>query len=658
MATGAVWAQASDEGAPIIVGERREGLKAYHLERLELAFRFDARWREDRIRTIGQAEQKNTEEIYTESIDLSSRSFIGHRNLVDLTVDLSIGWEDSTSDSETTGLLQRDSGVVTTYNINALILAESATPTTIYALKTKSLFDREFAGSIDSTNSEYGVIVRTFEDFAPTSFHYFHREQLEDSQLSLADYSQKQDTFSIHTQWSPTDTQRLLIEYAFDIVEERQASTFVNDYNRHDATITHTWDFGPENAHNLRSTARLYDQDGPYGNRTLRLDESLRLQHSDTFDTRYDVTIEDRSVISSSQQRYRASVTARHRLFDSLVTTANVGAERVDVPEDDYHSVETFGSLNFDYTKQVPYGRFFAAVSLGYDRINNSERGSPVTILDERVTFNDPLPAIIARRNIERSSVVVTNISNTRFYVEGIDYTLRWFPDRIELYRIVGGAIADGQSVAVDYEIGPEPRNSIETLSHGISLRYGIDEGPLEGLSAYMTYREINQDLETIDPSRFTLNDTTRLLLGVELRRGPITLLAEREDVNSVISPYELVRLSARYDQRLGIRSWFTADVSHEMTEFGNTGSTVELDRISVEYAKMLTSGLHARARLQYRDESDSIGVNTRGFEQVLELNFSRRQTDIYATIRNSMLEGDRVDTNSQTFSFGLRRAF
>ncbi|MCL4222263.1 MAG: hypothetical protein KJZ65_12935 [Phycisphaerales bacterium] len=651
------YAQSIEDEGPIVLGQK-EGLKGFRLERVDVALRFDGRWREEKIRQSGEPTRKNTEDQYEEWVDISTRSYIGHRNLCDLTADLSLGWQNIEATNELTGLDQSDSGTLSTYNISALLLGESKAPTTVYANQSRTLFDREFSGSYDSTLSEYGAIVTTFMDTAPTTFQLFHREQDDDEQFGLADYHLTQDTLSVHSDWSPTERQNLLIDYALDRVDESRGSIYTNSYDRHDATITHTLRFGPEDRHSLRSSLRIYDQSGDYAQSTYRLDEILRLRHTDRFETRYDLTGEQRTTGGRDQNRYRLSGLARHKLFDSLVTTFSLGASQTTMPDENFTSDEYFTTLNFDYVKRVPYGQFNAGLGLNLDNIKNSDRGDTIPFRDERVTFNDPLPVIIARRNIVPESVLVTNLAGTYVYVEGLDYTLSAFPDRIELRRVVGGAIADGQTVLVDFDLGPEPANSIDSFTHTIVLRYTIQEGRLRGLSTYLTYSDVSQELDAVDPSLFTLNDQTRLLLGTELRRGPVTLTAEHEDVSSDISPYTLLRLQARYDQRLGARSWVSLEATHEEVDYGQTDRSVELNRLTGEIGRMLAPGLHGRLRLRYRDESDNIGGDTRGFEELAELKYTRGQTDLYATVRYSQLESDATDTQSQLFSFGLRRAF
>ena len=61
---------------------------------------------------------------------------------------------------------------------------------------------------------------------------------------------------------------------------------------------------------------------------------------------------------------------------------------------------------------------------------------------------------------------------------------------------------------------------------------------------------------------------------------------------------------------------------------------------------------------LIWRDQQDSNDSDVEGFEQWLDLTWDYRQTTVYASIRNSMLDSDDSDSLFQTFLLGIRREF
>lgn len=645
------------DGGPVVFTPGDERFEKWVLQDLDVSLEFFSRYRRDKV-TGSSNDRKDTELLFRETVGVSTRSYIGHPNLIDLTADASIGFEDNFIDSETRGIDNgHETSFVDQFNISALILGESAAPTTVYARRDETLLEREFTGSIDSQTTELGASVRTFRETIPTTFRYLHREQSQSDQIGFVDDSITQDTFSVQSFWTPNEKQRLSVDYSYDIVDETRLGGVSTDYTRHDAIIIHDWDFGEEGKHNLRSTARIFDQQGDFPQRTLRLSEIMTLEHSDTLETRYYLTLEDREVQTQTQRLVRGSAQVRHELFDSLVSTARVGGSQTTLPDDDFTSNQVFADADFDYTKKVPYGRLRASLGLAVDQIEDSERGTTITLLDQTRVFNDPFPVVIERRNIVLSSIRVTDLTNTTTYVEGLDYTVRALPNSVELTRVLGGAIADGQAVLIDYDIGPEPASTTTTYLASVSVRYSFEEGALRGLSVYSDYRDVSQEIDS-ESTLLIPNESRNLRVGAEYVVRPYTFKAEYEDQDSTNSPFNSYRLEARYDQRLGWNSYLTASATHERIEFTDDDNTVILTRLSGEWSQAFSEDLDVRLRLTYRDEQDDLSGDTRGFEQGLEVNWRKGQTTAYLGVRNAFLESDSEDRLSQTFSFGFRRLF
>lgn len=661
-ATGAVWAQDAasirEDGGPIIVGESVGELKPFELHSYSMAFDFMSRFRQDELDQRGQPSTTDTERLFRGTLDFSTESYIGHENLIDLTADFQVGLENQDINSETLNDENNDLTLTDLYDVSAQILKEGPVPVTAYSRRTEALIDREFSGTIKAVSSETGMIARFKSDVAPTWIQYFHREQDESDQLDTVNTGLVQDTAAIHSDYRIDADQRLEFNYTFDHVDETQGFNFDNTYDRNDGELIHTIRFGPENRHDLRSSLRYYDQSGDFALQVLRLDEQLTMRHTDQFDMRYNLEGETREQGGDQQQLLLGSATATHRLFDSLTSSATAGGSHFALPDDDFTSEDAFINGSLDYTKKVPLGRFDAGTSLGYNVLDNSDRGGTLSVTDQPGTFNDPFPIVISRSRIIPSTVRVTDVSRLRTYIEGSDYTLSDFPDRIELDRVVGGAIIDGQTVLISYDIGPEAANRIETTTGTISLRYTFERGWLQGLSLYTTLQRADHTLTADDPEDFTLDDFTSILYGAEYRIGDLTLSAERENRDSTISPYDATRLEASFDRRLGRFSTLSLDVRYETIDYSDDNNHLDLLRVSGRWSERLATYLDLNLRLQYRDEHETIGGDVTGFEQAIELNWHYRQTSAYASFRNAMLDGDTVDRTSQTIIFGFRRTF
>lgn len=658
-AAGAARAQAPepDPEGPIIVGEQTERFRLFELDRFGGSVDLFARRQVDERRTPGAPKIRDTEDLFRETLSLSGRAFIGHRNLIDLNVSVQLGLEDSFLDSDTFARKEHDNTFRNLYDISALILGEGPAPLTVYTRRDQTLLDREFAASIDSTTTETGAFLLVKSDVAPTTFRYFHREQEQIDRLGMLDFGLVQDTFEVESEIRLADKQRLSLDYTYDLIDEDLSFGATQQFDRHNALAVHTIDFGPEDRYNLRSSLRYFEQNGDINHRQVRWDETLLLRHTDRFETRYDLSVDDQTIEGQNQRMGLGAFSLRHRLFESLVTTARLGGSATTI-EDEFETTNVFGDVGLQYTKAVPYGRLDASVGLGFNREDNGERGSELAILNDSRVFSDPQPIVISRRNVVPGSIVVTDAANVRVFVQGVDYTVRVLPDRVEIRRLVGGAIADGQQVLVDYRVGPEPASTVDTVVGNFAVRYSITEGRLSGLDVYLTYQQVDQMLRKGSPLTIVLDDTQRLVYGVEYRIWAFTFTGEQEHFDSSVTPFDALRLGARFDQRIGPSSALTVDLTREELDFPRDDNRVELNRITATWFQQLSSELDFRAHLLYRDERDRFSGNTRGFEQALEVHWTRAQTDVFASVRNAMLEGDNADTMFQTFTLNIRRSF
>lgn len=645
------------DSGPVIVGAQRGKYKPLEFRSITAAFEFLGEYHNDTRTQADGSKLQDTETRLRETLDFGWDAAIGHKNLIDFSGTAKLGLETIDLSSDTEGASTNNTQLVDMYDMRALILGESDLPVTLYTRRDEARNDRQFAGTLESTSAETGAIAQLRSSVAPTMVQLFHRENDQSDPLGTTDYHLVQDSLHVGSNVVLAEAQRLEIDYTFDSIDEQQSSFYEDSYDRNDGTFTHTVDFGPEMRDNLRSTARIYTQTGLVPQDTYRLDEQLRLYHSDRLDSHYDATIEDRTIQGQEQQFLRGVAGVRHRLFDSLTSTGSIGVNRLDV-QDVFTSDGMFVTAGLDYTKKVPLGRLDASMSLVFDTQDNSERGSSLTVVNEPHTFNDPFPLTIARRNIVESSVRVTAASGFPEYQEGPDYTMQWFPDRVELTRVVGGAIADGETVLVSYEIGPEPGNTLDTNTQAMTVRYTFEEGWLTGLSPYVIYRRTDQNVSASDPSQFVLDDVNSLTYGVDYRIGGLYLMVEQENHDSTVQPYDSFRTEASYDQRFSRDASLYVSATHQTIDYRDDGSSIELNHLTGRWTQRFEPSLEFSVNLIYRDEHDRDGLTTQGLEEALEIKWHKRQTSIFVNLRNANLDGDSVDTDSQSMSIGFRRDF
>ncbi|MFZ4573676.1 MAG: hypothetical protein ACOYN0_04720 [Phycisphaerales bacterium] len=642
---------------PVVVGTPRDTWKSVEVIKLEAALEFRLQYQRDQIRQTGQADQRTTQSRHRELFDLSTEMAFGHRNLALLTGAVQFGLEDISTKTNVQDD-DHESDFVSMWDLNALFFATSAAPTDVFARREQSTLDRAFAGNIEQTLTEEGIGTRISGENSNASFRYFHRETELSGGFGDIDSNVTQDSFVAQGNALLTDTQRLEAVYTFDLIDESQTGGFADSYARQDANVVHTLVFGPEELrHELRSSLRYYSQSGLQDLSNLRLDEVLTLRHSRRLESRYNLSVDTRDVRGRSQDQVRGEASIRHRLFESLTSTATVGLERQS-SSDGFSSDEAFISGQLDYTKAVPYGRLDIGGGASFNRQSNGERGSNASIIDEAYVFNDGFAIIIVRRNIIPGSFVITPTQGFPRFQEGLDYTVSVFPDHAEVRGVLGGAFVDGQTLLISYDVGPEPGNDIDTTGTTLSIRYSITEGWLDGLALYTTYRTTAFSVQADDPSLFAFDDVQDLLVGTEYTIGGLDLTLEYNDHDSTFDAYSLHRIQAIYILTLGPGSNLSADASREVIDFRSQNNQVTFDRAGLRWNYRLNDSLDFTARLEYRNEDSQQRGDSIALDESVGLSWTRRQTTMYCNVRNSDVDSNDSNQTSQFLECGIRRQF
>jgi hypothetical protein len=654
---GEAGAQGVDEG-PVVVSPRPP-LEAWILERLDAALVLEWRLDVDEVTPDDEPKQRDSEDRLREILEISSRSYVGHPNLLQLDLSGRFWLEQSWLDLDTEDRTERINTTTLDWNATGLFFQKQTVPITLYGFQNTADIDRQFGGTLEQTLLEYGARIRILSEKAPTTVHLFRREVEQDDRFGGLDFMIDQYTAQAdgHVQLGPG--QRLTWDASFDDVDEAGQLQTPRSFDRLEGNATHTVDFGDQDQHQFRSRARYFDESGEREFRQVRVDERLRLRHAPKFVSWYDYTFERLDRPDLEQVRHEGIASFRHELFESLTTVGRVGANALDIDTEDFDQDEVFGDLSTDYVKRVPGGRFFAGGDLRLSHLDQSDRGTPLPVFDDTCTFDAANICVIPRRNVTEGSIFVTDFTGLITYVEGVDYSLLVLPDRVEVMRLPGGAIGPMETVLVDYEIGPEPGGTVDTTGYGGDLRYTFDETFLKGLSVFGRYFEQDESRsEELVAGGQIENDFTDLSYGLEYGAWKVYLKAEQQHRDSSLSPFDATRLEARYTENLGPGSVVVLSALYQDLDRTDEDLRTQTLTFSGQWNQQITRRLRMSLVLQWQDVDDSGGFDSQAFEQELDLTWRYRQTELYAQVRNSYRDTEVDETLFQTFIVGVRREF
>jgi hypothetical protein len=654
------------EGETLVLG-RHQKTQWLHLDpadyTLELTTRYDA----SHIKQPSAPAADSSSWTFEESIEIATNGYIVHPNIVELNLVGRFGlaqrfFEGDTLNTPTAAIAANQpdteqNDILYAWDARATILRNQIAPLTLYTTRSQQYLSRDFGPTLESTNTTYGLNWNINLKNAPMRVLASHREEEQDDLSGIQAFSITQDNFEYGGTYKFTPSRFLSWDYNFNDITQSGSLAGSTHFNTHDASLTYEDEFGDKKQNTFYSTLEYRNQSGDFPLEQFRFDNSLRLQHTDRFETDYTYTYTDDDIAGSQRTSHRGTARFRHRLYESLVTSGQVGAELNEFGGGG--TGETyFATLNFDYAKRVPKGRITADLTLATAYQNEDANAQPLVIADEPHNFTDPLGVVIARPNVNPSSIRVTDPAGVFLFRPGIDYQVISFRDRTEIRRIPTGLIPPGGAVLVDYALFPEPAHTTTTNSIAGGLRYDFTEGYLKGLAVYGRFLFQDQNIESGQTEFFVPDDVNDFLAGTEYRFWNLILTAEHQWHDSQIDPYDSTRLSARYAQRFRQDTTLSATAAYTTIDYQEPSNTVDLVTVSAELEHRFSRALDARLTLLYRNERDDLLGDTTGFEQLLSLNWKHRQTEIYVLLRNATFETEAQDASFQYFQIGFRRRF
>ena len=278
-------------------------------------------------------------------------------------------------------------------------------------------------------------------------------------------------------------------------------------------------------------------------------------------------------VIGGSQQRGQ-----------NLLISADVTATE---DQDTSFDRQTTGArATIKYTYPTSFGSINFGGGLG------AKRTDQVSDSDQAQVFDEPALMIgtnlVALRNdfVITQTVIVRNEPKTQIFVEGIDYRLVTVGSTTSIQRLIGGNIADGQTVLMDYSYQTGGTVKFDTLTQN----YVVDVQFLNHFSAFV--RLSDRDNEVVDGApAIPLNDFNTIEYGGSVdypiaNRWAVGGAYLHTDHGEEISSYVRDSYDAHVEVLLPLASSFTLSLHQETID--NEGSNEDVDL--VQYRASLRS--------------------------------------------------------------------
>ena len=338
------------------------------------------------------------------------------------------------------------------YFADATILDPKPYTFYLFGSRTNSVVRSAFAASSDVTTDSYGADLRLKYKILPTTFGYKHVDL---DQSGFFDRQDVRDDYRVSARNISGRSNTSLNAIYSDSEQTNEGNT--TNLTTSNGTLQNTFDIAGNRKISLNSvlTYRLSDTDFSDSS-GVRWNEFLNWRHTDKLRTNYNFTY-DRSEtgdFDSEITSFGAQLT--HLLYENLTTTLGGNASFNDFSGGQENS---YGPrLDFLYQRKIPKGTL--SLNSGWDyQITTREGGDTlVPVIDEPQTLFTGVVTLLDNDNVDLNSpIVVTDITGTRVFVEDQDYRIIPRDSFVQIERNVSGAIADGQTVLVDYSFFSDP---------------------------------------------------------------------------------------------------------------------------------------------------------------------------------------------------------
>jgi hypothetical protein len=647
--------QQASSGEPIVIGEQHEKPSVFQFEPVHGSIDLLSRYESDTT-DQGNFHQHTDEALFQESLTVQTQGSIYHPNIFAFNIGLTGGLEQQFFDDNNPNTDNHTNDFLYGWDINGTLLRNEIAPLTLYTRRFEQFVERDFSPSQQTTTTTYGSTLDIRAPLMPTTIQLYHMGEVVDTLVPGEGYTLDQNVAQVHSDGTPAAHQHLGLDLGFTNTFQTNDVGPSITLNTFDASASHNLTFGKDDASSLSSTLNYTDQRGQIPFTRLRLDENLRLKHSEQFETRYDYTFDEERFQGSDQTSNRLSAGFIHHLFESLTTSGNVAGVNTDL-ENGGSIQQLLTNLSLDYRKNAPLGILFGNLTLGYSSTRTDLNGTPVQIFNESQTFNDSLPIVLTRPLIDPATVIVKDTSGVPF-TRGLDYTVAQQGTRTVIQRNFSGRIPPDSPVLLDYTVLPVPANTTDTATFGAGLRYDFTQSFLKGLSPYARYLHQDQEVHSQEPGQVPIDDIRAVIVGADYRVWRLTFNAEHEWHHSTLLPFEAGRYSARYDDQLTNNLSVTLAGAFSQTHYTDPDNQVNTATASAVADWRLSQRWSLLGRVMYLNDDDHLIGHTRGLEETLELRWKYRQTEVFSRVRNSDLTSDQTDQNFQTFELGFRRMF
>lgn len=539
------------------------------------------------------------------------------------------------------------------YGVTATFVKRKPYATSLYSSLSTSIQDYDFFTRSTVDNTTYGVRSGYWSGPVPFAIT-FDRERTDETPSSGDPFSREDDTFTVKARNSRTDPDETSLDYSMNQYRSFNDSSILSDGVRHSLNIFDTEAFRSAGRTRLQSGLFYSRVESTEQSESLALQESLQRIHDGHLTSGYLYRFTDQTSGSAESMAHQAMARLTHQLYESLTSTVAVDGQlsRTRGDGSSHDLSQQGGMISEAYTKRIPAdGRFTADVSVDYHlEDDGSGTGGSATTIDESHSLSGSGVVLLEQPNVDPSSVTVTDPTGTIRYEEGRDYRVIPRGDSVEIQRVFGGFIPEGQTVLVDYTSDGSASTGYSTLGRMANSRLNLFR---EILGIYGRLNKITHS----GGSGLNFDDVSDRIVGLDLNVGWLSAGASRQTYDATGLSYTTLRYYEKLSFTPLPRTSVRVDLEQTSTTYADSSGPEWVYSYILRCDTWLTSRLSAEAeagkRIEEGADYDRDLQTIRG-----SLTYGVGKLTLRVTGERSDTMDENEERTKQSITFLLKRTF
>ena len=318
-------------------------------------------------------------------------------------------------------------------------------------------------------------------------------------------------------------------------------------------------------------------------------------------------------------------------------------------------------SVIFDYRKTNPWGELLAVYSVTPTFEKSAGGIDAGVVLDERHFYdiNNPGLIILHKRNIDLSTIRVTDGTGLTVYAEDRDYKVLVFDGLVHIdvipFSPVPPSIDQSQDLLFSYQFLTDAKREEDSLTQNIRIRQNFDNN----FSVYYHHIRRDEEIRSFGGAAITPNEYSTNTFGAAYNYNELYLTAEYSRTDSTQTSSANTALRGNYSVKLTRDATLTAHASHSWNDFSGTRTRkARILNTGGAVMSQITDQLDFFTSVDWRDETDSDIGDTQGFRFRTELNYKFRLLTIITGVEYYSLDRLSTENESSNFYIKLVRCF